>query len=149
MVDGKAKLMRDDYCDGLGNVRRFVRPVRLVSKQEKPRLLIRQLWKKIWRLQPAPSGGCPGSRSKAINRTLRLQWIPRHRWQFSQQKKVHLPSGRYRLNWLTNALTCTVRDYSSQQTVRLLPCAISGILLKIISVSSAVPNWMTLIIPRN
>lgn len=42
MVDGKAKLLRDDYCDGLGTACRHARQELLLLWREKRQLMMRR-----------------------------------------------------------------------------------------------------------
>mgnify|MGYP000314393298 CR=1 FL=1 len=42
MVDGKAKLLRDDYCDGLGDCCRHARQELLLLWREKRQLMMRR-----------------------------------------------------------------------------------------------------------
>lgn len=81
IVDGKAKLIRDDYCDGLGNCLP-VCPTGAISFEEREALDYDE--EAVQKHQAAqknqvdhhtrdhangpPSGGCPGSMAKAINR---------------------------------------------------------------------------------
>ncbi len=65
MVNGKAKVTRDDYCDGIGNCLP-VCPVKAISflDEQVPK---GQTAKEENIKKPVP-GSCPGSNSKAINR---------------------------------------------------------------------------------
>ena len=70
MIDGKAKLTREDYCDGLGNCLPAC-PVDAISFEEREApaynesaVLAAQIAKQAEKL-PC---GCPGTRSKAIKR---------------------------------------------------------------------------------
>ena len=63
MVDGKAKLLRDDYCDGLGNCLP-VCPTGAISFTEREAAAFDEAAVKA---NQAP-GGCPGSQSKRIER---------------------------------------------------------------------------------
>ena len=47
MVNGKAKLMRDDYCDGLGTVCLIVQQVRLPLWKEKRLHMMKRQCRKI------------------------------------------------------------------------------------------------------
>ncbi len=75
MVNGKAKLTREDYCDGLGDCLPAC-PVDAISfeQREAPAYdeeAVRQAKMKAFGVkQPhaCPSGGCPGAASKAIKR---------------------------------------------------------------------------------
>lgn len=71
MVDGKAKLMRDDYCDGLGNCLP-VCPTGAISFEIREAAAFDKaaVEENMAAAAKAPSGGCPGSRSKAINRNV-------------------------------------------------------------------------------
>ena len=42
MVDGKAKLIRDDYCDGLGNCLPYVPLVPSPLRRERQRLMMKR-----------------------------------------------------------------------------------------------------------
>ncbi len=69
MVNGKAKLLRDDYCDGLGNCLP-VCPTNAISFEEREAAAFDKeavLAKKAQEAA-APQGGCPGSRSMAFER---------------------------------------------------------------------------------
>ncbi|MDL2225020.1 4Fe-4S binding protein [Eubacteriales bacterium OttesenSCG-928-M02] len=70
MVDGKAKLLRDDYCDGLGDCLP-VCPTDAISFEEREaaeydEAAVKANMKKAGKVPPA--GGCPGSNAHAINR---------------------------------------------------------------------------------
>ena len=75
LVDGKAKLMRDDYCDGLGNCLPNC-PVNAISFIEREaaafdEAAVLSAQRDKLRAQAAAHGftGCPGSRVKAIAHT--------------------------------------------------------------------------------
>lgn len=53
MVDGKAHLMRDDYCDGLGDCLPTVRPGPLPSSNAKPLTTTKRPSKSTWPLRVA------------------------------------------------------------------------------------------------
>lgn len=61
MVDGKAKLLRDDYCDGLATASRHVRPARSHLWREKQRRMTKQPFsrtrKKLQNHNPSSSSG--------------------------------------------------------------------------------------------
>ena len=68
MVNGKAKLLRDDYCDGLGDCLP-VCPTGAISFEEREALAYDE--KAVMENQKKKNNlpcGCPGSSSKAINR---------------------------------------------------------------------------------
>lgn len=70
MVDGKAKLLRDDYCDGLGNCLP-VCPTNAISFEEREAAAFDKkavLTKKAQEAAAPQGGGCPGSRSMAFER---------------------------------------------------------------------------------
>ena len=70
MVDGKAKLLRDDYCDGLGNCLP-VCPTNAISFEEREAAAFDKeavLAKKAQEAAAPQGGGCPGSRSMAFER---------------------------------------------------------------------------------
>ena len=81
MVNGKAKLMRDDYCDGLGNclpacptgaisfVEREAAAYDEAAVKAKQELAKQGQAKDEAPTKPAPHFGCPGTRSRAIERT--------------------------------------------------------------------------------
>ena len=74
MVDGKAKLLRDDYCDGLGNCLPAC-PTGAITFVEREAAAYDEAAVKAKQAdqQAKPVahafGGCPGTRSRAINRT--------------------------------------------------------------------------------
>ena len=75
LVDGKAKLMRDDYCDGLGNCLPNC-PVNAISFIEREaaafdEAAVLSAQREKLRAQAAAHGftGCPGSRVKTIVHT--------------------------------------------------------------------------------
>lgn len=70
MVDGKAKLMRDDYCDGLGDCLPTC-PTEAITFVEREALAYDEAAVKanMVRAKEAPLPcGCPGSQAKAIHR---------------------------------------------------------------------------------
>lgn len=70
MVNGKAKLLRDDYCDGLGNCLP-VCPTNAISFEEREAAAFDKeavLAKKAQEAAIPQGGGCPGSRSMAFDR---------------------------------------------------------------------------------
>ena len=83
MVNGKAKLMRDDYCDGLGNclpacptgaisfVEREAAAYDEAAVKAKQELAKQGQAKDEAPTKPAPHFGCPGTRSRAIERAER------------------------------------------------------------------------------
>lgn len=77
MVEGKAKLLRDDYCDGLGDCLPNC-PVNAISFEEREALEYNEMEvkinmelnkKKLEQNHKLPCG-CPGSQSKIFNRKL-------------------------------------------------------------------------------
>lgn len=74
MVDGKAKLLRDDYCDGLGNCLpacptgaiTFVE--REAAAYDEAAVKARQAQEQPKASAPAAACGCPGIRSRTIER---------------------------------------------------------------------------------
>ena len=68
MIDGKAELVRDDYCDGLGDclpscpTGAITFTEREAAEYDEKAVMINKIRK---------GGGCPGSRSKTINRDQR------------------------------------------------------------------------------
>lgn len=71
MIDGKAKLTREDYCDGLGDCLPAC-PTDAISFEEREALSYDEqaVLKAKQKAKEAPLPcGCPGSQSKAINRT--------------------------------------------------------------------------------
>ena len=77
MVNGKAQLTREDYCDGLGDCLPAC-PVDAISFEEREapayneEAVRRAKMKALGIKQPhaCPSGGCPGSASRAIKREI-------------------------------------------------------------------------------
>lgn len=70
MVDGKARLLRDDYCDGLGDCLP-VCPTCAITFEEREAAEYDEAAVKInmeQRGKAPPSGGCPGSNAHAIRR---------------------------------------------------------------------------------
>ena len=70
MIDGKARLTREDYCDGLGNCLP-VCPVDAIRFEEREAPAYNEaavLAAKQQKAAPLPCG-CPGTQSKAIQRT--------------------------------------------------------------------------------
>lgn len=70
MIDGKARLTREDYCDGLGNCLP-VCPVDAIRFEEREAPAYNEaavLAAKQQKAAPLPCG-CPGTRSKSIQRT--------------------------------------------------------------------------------
>lgn len=71
MIDGKAKLTREDYCDGLGDCLPAC-PVDAISFEEREAPAYNEAAVKQAQAQKKASKlpcGCPGSQSKAIRRT--------------------------------------------------------------------------------
>lgn len=81
IIDGKAKLIRDDYCDGLGNCLPAC-PTEAISFEEREAAeyneeLVKARQAALQQPQsPCSSGGCPGSRAKAITRTADIPAAP-------------------------------------------------------------------------
>ena len=67
MVNGKAKLIRDDYCDGLGNCLP-VCPMDAITMVEREALAFDEQAVKALMAQPPQGAGCPGSREREIHR---------------------------------------------------------------------------------
>lgn len=68
MVNGKAKLLRDDYCDGLGDCLPTC-PTGAISFVEREAAAYDEAAVRANQEKKAcPSGGCPGSMAKAIQR---------------------------------------------------------------------------------
>lgn len=70
LVDGKAALLRDDYCDGLGNCLP-VCPTRAISFEEREADVFDEVAVHAAQNQNQPTPlpcGCPGSNSKTIER---------------------------------------------------------------------------------
>lgn len=69
LVDGKAQLLRDDYCDGLGNCLP-VCPTNAISFEEREAAPFNKEAVKLNKSKGQDksnfSGGCPGSRVKAL-----------------------------------------------------------------------------------
>lgn len=71
MIDGKAKLTREDYCDGLGDCLPAC-PVDAISFEEREAPAYDEAAVKAAQMQKKAAKlpcGCPGSQSKAIKRT--------------------------------------------------------------------------------
>lgn len=68
IVDGKATLLRDDYCDGLGNCLP-VCPTKAITFEEREADAYNKevAPKRVMAKDAAPSGGCPGSRARMLN----------------------------------------------------------------------------------
>ena len=68
LVDGKAKLLRDDYCDGLGDCLPAC-PTEAITFVEREAAAYDEVAVLANKEKKAcPSGGCPGSMAKAIQR---------------------------------------------------------------------------------
>lgn len=67
MVNGKAVLLRDDYCDGLGDCLP-VCPTNAISFEEREAAAYDEAAVEQNKSKPLPCG-CPGTNAKAINRT--------------------------------------------------------------------------------
>ena len=67
MVEGKAKLIRDDYCDGLGDCLPAC-PVNAITFVEREAAAYDEAAVLAAKGKACPSGGCPGSMAKAIDR---------------------------------------------------------------------------------
>jgi len=68
MVNGKAKLLRDDYCDGLGDCLP-VCPVDAISFEEREAAAYDEAAVKANMAQKALGGGCPGTQARMIENT--------------------------------------------------------------------------------
>lgn len=69
MVNGKAKLMREDYCDGLGDCLPACPTGAITFEREAPEYNEEAVKKaKMHKAAAMLHGGCPGSRSRAIER---------------------------------------------------------------------------------
>ena len=102
MVDGKARLLRDDYCDGLGDCLPAcpAGAIRFVEREAAAYDEAAVLENKKKRMQAEGmklSGGCPGSRARALEREQGGCGL-RERCLLSS------PSGRCRLSWLRSML---------------------------------------------
>ena len=75
MVNGKAKLAREDYCDGLGDCLPAC-PTGAITFEEReaPAYNEEAVLKSKQEKKPLPCG-CPGTQSKAINRSLELSEV--------------------------------------------------------------------------
>lgn len=77
LIDGKAKLLSDEYCDGLGNCLRCPHGAISIIEREAAEYDIEKAPK---RLNPSPtnqdgcSGGCPGSVEKEISGLMLQNW---------------------------------------------------------------------------
>lgn len=68
MVDGKATLLRDDYCDGLGDCLP-VCPTAAISFEEREALEYNEAEvKRNMEMKKNPSGGCPGAHARTFAR---------------------------------------------------------------------------------
>ncbi len=79
IIDGKAKLIRDDYCDGMGDCLKNGCPTGALSFETREALpydkeAVEANMKKAAEAKQtagdAPQGGCPGSRIRQMNRQL-------------------------------------------------------------------------------
>ncbi len=68
MVDGKAKLLRDDYCDGLGNCLPVCPTGAIRFIEREAAAYDEAAVQENMRAKAQPSGGCPGSRARTIER---------------------------------------------------------------------------------
>ena len=75
LVNGKAKLAREDYCDGLGDCLPAC-PTGAITFEEReaPAYNEEAVLKSKQEKKPLPCG-CPGTQSKAINRSLELSEV--------------------------------------------------------------------------
>ena len=75
MVNGKARLTREDYCDGLGDCLPAC-PTGAITFEERdaPAYNEEAVLKAKQEKKPLPCG-CPGTQSKAINRSLELSEV--------------------------------------------------------------------------
>lgn len=77
LIDGKAKLLRDDYCDGLGNCLP-VCPTGAISFEEREALpfdkeaVLKNQAKKKIENEKAFAGGCPGSRTMTLSNSMNV-----------------------------------------------------------------------------
>ena len=67
LVEGKAKLRRDDYCDGLGNCLPAC-PAGAIAFVEREAKEFDEAAVKAHQLRMAPEGGCPGSKARSLTR---------------------------------------------------------------------------------
>lgn len=70
MVDGKAKLTREDYCDGLGDCLPACPTNAISFEMREAPAYDEAAVLKAKQQKSCPSGGCPGSRSKTIERAV-------------------------------------------------------------------------------
>ena len=72
MVDGKAQLMRDDYCDGLGDCLP-VCPTNAITFEEREAAAYDEAAVKANMAKRSTGGGCPGSKVQALRREERKE----------------------------------------------------------------------------
>ena len=102
MVDGKARLLRDDYCDGLGDClpacpAGAIRFVEREAAAYDEAAVLENKKKKMKAEGMKLSGGCPGSRARA------LEWEQGDCGPAGAMPS-QLINGRYRSSWLRSML---------------------------------------------
>ena len=135
MIDGKAKLIRDDYCDGLGNCLPAC-PADAISFEEREAaaydheaVLAHMAARKAASLMPteAPAPkpeftGCPGSMSRTISHAAASEnsvaAIPGHSAPVSMESRLSQWPVQIKLAPV-RARTLTVQSFLSRQTVPL------------------------------
>jgi ferredoxin len=103
MVDGKAKLLRDDYCDGLGDCLP-VCPTEAITFEEREAAAYDEAAVKVNMENTQPKTlacGCPGTHSKSIERENRSEMtqvkssVETHLNQWPVQIKLVPPNAPY------------------------------------------------------
>ena len=122
IVDGKAKLLRDDYCDGLGNCLP-VCPTEAISFEEREAVAFDEsaVRGNMENKQPETLAcGCPGTYSKSINRECCAETVEEkttvktHLNQWPVQIKLIPPAAPYFNNAnLLVAADCTAYAYGN------------------------------------
>ena len=123
LVDGKAKLLRDDYCDGLGNCLP-VCPVEAISFDEREAMEFDEAAVKANMENSQPETlacGCPGTHSRSFERERECEHLPEqpvtaqtHLNQWPVQIKLVPPAAPYFKNAnLLVAADCAAYAYGN------------------------------------
>jgi Fe-S-cluster-containing hydrogenase component 2 len=127
IIDGKAKLLRDDYCDGLGNCLPAC-PAGAIGFEEREAAEFDEEAVKAHiakKAQAEAHKGCPGSRAMSLEKKEKPQVKEAEQENTRPESRLSQSSGLFRSSWFLSTLRIFIkRTCLFPRTARRLPLEI-------------------------